>query len=935
MVDQLNAPKKSESPTKRPAPPVGGSAPTPPVAHRKGWLNFIQQARFNRLSLQTKATTIALAIGTLPVLGIGAIAYSTANESITQQVVTTEENLARTLSQKVADFMNDRNGDLQVLSQLPILTNPAVRDAMTEDERKAVLQRFVDAYGVYENIALFDLKGNAMLQSDQQNIPNQAEKAYFKAALEANKILISRPTQATPLGPFVVYLTAPVNNALTNRRIAIVRAVLPVKSMAERLKEYTDVNNSEFSLVDGANQIFLSSQAGQAGIPATTLYAQLPQMQSRRTVNSRVVNKTSENGTQEQLLASYVPWDSETNLADLGWDVLLGTPTEMAFAPLRRLFWTFVLGTGAAVVVTGLLAAWLARRTTRPILAATSVVQDFGSGKLDTRLQVTSEDEVGILGQNINQMAEQLQYLLQQQALTAERSQLLSQFVTQIRRSLKREDILRTSVDEIRRFLKVERVVIYHFADDYQSGTITAESVESGWVQALGTIVADPMEEGLIDRYCNGRVWSMENIEQANLSHCHCEILQRLEVRANMVAPVLQNQELVGLLCAHQCSSPRQWTAEELEFLGQLAAQIGFALDHAEQLQQTEQARQSAESLSEERRRQKEDLQLQLLQLLGDVEGAVQGNLTVRADVTAGDIGTVADFFNSIVENLRLIVTQVKEAALQVNDAVSSDEQSVRQLAEAAMRQADETSRTLGSVQAMMGSIQTVAASAQQAAMVAREASSTAEAGGLAMDLTVHNILGLRETIGETTKKVKRLGESSQQISKVVSLINQIALQTNLLAINAGIEAARAGEESQGFAVVAEEVGELAARSASATREIEQIVATIQRETTEVVEAMEQGTTQVVEGTRLVENAKLSLEQMLQVSRQIDDLVQAISDATVSQVQTSAAVTNLMQDIVTAAGQTSESSLHVSQSLRHTVEVAKELQASVGAFKVN
>lgn len=932
MVDQLNAAKKSDALNKRAIPRE--AVPAAKSVRQKPW-NWVKYARFNRLSLQTKATALALAIGTIPVLGIGAIAYSFANESITQQVIATEESLAQTLSQKVANFMGDRNADMQILSNLPILTNPTVRENMSEDERKAVLQRFVDAYGVYENVVLFDLKGNPILQSDQQNISNQASETYFKLALESNKILISRPTQSTPMGPYVVYLTAPINNTVTNRRIAIVRAILPVKSIAERLKEYTKLNNAEFSLLDAANQIFLSSEEGQAGIPGATIYAELPQMQSRRVLNSRVVNKTSENGGKVELLASYVPWSADSNLMDLGWDVLLGTPTETAFAPQRRMFWTFVLGTGAAVLVSGMLAAWLARRTTRPILAATSAVQDFGSGKLDTRLTVVGEDEVGVLGHNINQMAEQLQSLLQQQARTAERSQLLSQFITRIRRSLKTEDILQTSVQEIRDFMRVDRVVIYQFASDYQSGTITAESVAPGFIKGLGNIVNDPLEAASLDRYRDGRVWSMEDIEKAKLTHCHCDILQRLGVRANIAAPVLQNQELIGLICAHQCSGPRQWTSDELEFFGQLAAQIGFALDHAVLLQETEQARQDAEQLSEERRQQREDLQLQLMQLLGDVEGAVQGNLMVRAEVTAGEIGTVADFFNSIIESLRQIVIQVKEAALQVNDAVSHDEAAVRQLAAAAMRQADETSRTLGSVEMMMASIQQVSASAQQAAVVAREASSTAEAGGLAMDFTVQNILGLRETIGETAKKVKRLGESSQQISKVVSLINQIAMQTNLLAINAGIEAARAGEESQGFAVVAEEVGELAARSASATREIEQIVATIQRETTEVVEAMEQGTTQVVEGTRLVENAKDSLEQILQVSRQIDELVQSISEATVSQVQTSVAVTNLMQDIVTAAGQTSESSLHVSQSLRHTVEVAQELQSSVGAFKVS
>ncbi|MBW4441518.1 MAG: GAF domain-containing protein [Plectolyngbya sp. WJT66-NPBG17] len=933
MVDQLNAAQRDQ-PVDRGSDPSVIELSSKPAATPKGLpvSNLPGIPALRRLSLKTKATAIAMAIGTLPLLGIGAIAYSFANSSITKQIIANEETLATTLSQRVTSFMAERTADVQVLASLPILTVPSVRDVVSQDDKRALLERFADANGVYEGIALFDLNGNVVFQNDRTNIPSQAEQDYFRAALQSNRVLISRPVRADNAGAYIVYVTAPVQESGSNRRTGIIRAVMPIKSLAAELQNYNRTG-AEFSVLDASNQIFLSSQEAKVGQIASSVYSQFSEIQSRRSMSSRVINTKIGNET-EQVLTSFVPWTGRDRLPDLGWDVVLSVPTETAYAPQRQLLWTFLLGTGAAIVATGLLAKWLADRATRPILAATSAVKDLGDGKLDTRVTVKSEDEVGVLGRNINLMAGQLQSFVGQQTESAKRARLLSQIIATIRRSLSPEDIFTASVEEIRDFMKVDRVVIYRFAPDYQSGTITTESVAPGWIKAFGKIINDPMEATLIDRYRDGRVWSMDNLRQASLTHCHCEILERLEVQANIVAPILQNKELIGLLCAHQCADPRQWKAEEIDFFGQLAAQIGYALDQALLLEQTETARKAAEQLSEERQQQKEELQMQLIDLLSDVEGAVDGDLTVRADVTAGEIGTVADFFNSIVESLRQIVTQVKVAAVQVNDSLDTDEQSVRQLSAEAMQQAEETNRTLDSVQNMVRSIQTVSRSAQQAANVAREASSTAEAGGIAMELTVQNILGLRDTIGETAKKVKRLGESSQQISKVVSLINQIAMQTNLLAINAGIEAARADEGSQGFAVVAEEVGELAARSAAATREIEQIVATIQRETSEVVEAMEQGTSQVVEGTRLVDNAKQSLEQILSVSRRIDDLVQSISEATVTQVQTSDAVTQLMQEIVAAAGRTSTASLDVSRSLRQTVGVAKELQESVGAFKV-
>ncbi|TVQ09005.1 MAG: GAF domain-containing protein [Leptolyngbya sp. DLM2.Bin27] len=539
-----------------------------------------------------------------------------------------------------------------------------------------------------------------------------------------------------------------------------------------------------------------------------------------------------------------------------------------------------------------------------------------------------TDDEINLMQEISVQIGYALSqaYLLQKQEFTATRERQLNEIVSSMRESLEEDRIFRAAVTETRRALHTDRVVVYQF-DATWKGTFVAESVESGWPAALGNDLFDPcFKDKYIEQYRQGRVQAVSNLAEAGLTECHLRQLEQYNVKANLVAPIIINENLVGLLITHQCSAPRNWDAMEINFFRQVAIQLGFALEQSRLYAQ-------AEQLSEERRHKQEALQMQLVELLSEVEGASRGDLTVRANVTAGEIGTVADFFNSIVESLRQIVTKVKTSAEQVNASLGENEGAIQTLANEALRQADEVTQTLASVETMTASIQQVARSAQQAAVVANSASTTAESGGQAMDLTVQNILSLREIIGETSKKVKRLGESSQQISKAVSLINQIAMQTNLLAINAGIEAARAGEEGQGFAVVAEEVGELAARSAEATKEIERIVETIQRETAEVVDAMDQSTTEVVAGTRLVEDAKQSLSRILDVSQQIDLLVRSISEATVSQVEISETVTQLMQGIALDSTRTSQSSLDISTSLRETVDVARSLQATVGTFK--
>ncbi|MEM9002540.1 MAG: methyl-accepting chemotaxis protein [Cyanobacteria bacterium P01_F01_bin.86] len=365
-----------------------------------------------------------------------------------------------------------------------------------------------------------------------------------------------------------------------------------------------------------------------------------------------------------------------------------------------------------------------------------------------------------------------------------------------------------------------------------------------------------------------------------------------------------------------------------------MAGQIQDLLVKQEEAVQQQLSTQAQFERAEEERQRSEVLQRELVQLLNEMEEASSGNLTVRTELTAGEIGIIGDVFNAIIENLRSIVIQVKQATGQVNTSIDESEGAIQQLADEALAQMDEITTTLNSVERMSRSIQEVADNARQAAEVAQLASGTAQDSGVAMDRTVESILDLRSTVAETGKKVKQLGEASQQISQVVSLINEIAMKTNLLAVNASIEAAHAGEEGQGFAVVASEVGQLAEQSAAATKEIEQIVKNIQMGTRDVVEAMEKGTSQVVEGTQLVQETKQGLGQIVEVSQKIDHLLQSISQATVSQAETSQTITQLMKQITQASKHTSESSRQVATRLHSTVEVARELESAVDQFKV-
>jgi twitching motility protein PilJ len=888
----------------------------------------------NNLSLNTKATIAAIALSTIPVLGIGAIAYSFANKSITQQITQSQEAEAAGLSDQVNRFMLERYADIQVLSNLPFLTNYNIKASTSKQEKQVVLNRILEANKAYDNIAAFDREGNLIVQSTGEALDNHKDRKYFQEALQENIAVISNTETAKSTGLVSISVAAPFKNTVTGQTIGVVRARMPLKSLDEVIKNYA-TNGQKYYLLDASGRVLLSPQKQALGKEAKLEYPSLAQLIAAKKIDSLIAISNTQ---KKQELVSYVPLQKLDVLPNLNWQVLLSTDTAIVFEAQRQLLWIITIGTVLTAFIVGAIAVRLAKLITQQILNATAALVRLRQGTFNTRLAIEREDELGILNANINQLAGQLQVLVKEQQLEVEGVKLLAEITCKVRRTLRTEDIYQASVKEVQQALKTDRVIIYQLNPDTWEGIVAAELVTEGLPKMIGVKIDDPyFREHYIEPYQVGKLQASVNIYQdQSLKNAdgYTQLLDKFAIKSNLIAPIFIQEQLLGLLVAHDCDTPRIWQQSQIDLFQHIATQISYALEQAKLLEKIEQAKTFAEEGSDDERQQKEALQQQLLELLKDVEGAARGDLTVRADVTAGEIGTVADFFNSIVESLRDIVTQVKQAASQVNGAVGSNEEAIRQLAEEALIQAAEINRTLDAVDQMTQSMQTVAESAQQAATIAHHATHTANKSGQAMDLTVHNILSLRETVSETAKKVKRLGESSQQISRVVSLINQIAIQTNLLAINAGIEAARAGEEGQGFAVVAEEVGELAVRSAAATQEIEEIVENIQRETSEVAQAMEIGTIQVVEGTRIVEEAKQSLTQILDVSRQIDSLVQSISTATSSQVETSHTVSQLMKNIAVISQRTSDSSRLVSESLQQTVEISQDLQETVGTFKV-
>ncbi|MBM3226056.1 MAG: hypothetical protein FJZ47_19990 [Candidatus Tectomicrobia bacterium] len=325
---------------------------------------------------------------------------------------------------------------------------------------------------------------------------------------------------------------------------------------------------------------------------------------------------------------------------------------------------------------------------------------------------------------------------------------------------------------------------------------------------------------------------------------------------------------------------------------------------------------------------------LAITQLLDEVSDVAEGDLRVEAEVTTDMTGAIADAFNYMIHQLRAIVAQVQEAATQVSASVYEIQTTAEHLAHGSSTQATQIVESSAALEQMVVSIQDVSDNATLSATVAEQALANAKQGTRAVQNTIQAMARMRTQAQETARRMKRLGERSQEIGEIVQLIGDIADRTSIVALNASIQAARAGEAGRAFVVVAEEVERLAERAAHATRQIGGLVNTIQSETHEAVTAMEESTREIVEGSRLADQAGQALGEIEGVSTRLAELMQSISLAAKQQARGSESLSQAMGDISDVTQQTAAGVQESVVSIHNLATLADELRGVVSTFKL-
>jgi twitching motility protein PilJ len=323
-----------------------------------------------------------------------------------------------------------------------------------------------------------------------------------------------------------------------------------------------------------------------------------------------------------------------------------------------------------------------------------------------------------------------------------------------------------------------------------------------------------------------------------------------------------------------------------------------------------------------------------ILRLLDELADLADGDLTAEATVTEDFTGAIADSINYAIDQMRGLVQAIRGTAVRVATAAQESQSTAMQLADASEHQAQEIAGASAAVNEMAVSIDQVSSNAAESSAVAERSVAIAKKGTDVVQNTIRGMDNIREQIQETSKRIKRLGESSQEIGDIVSLINDIADQTNILSLNAAIQASMAGDAGRGFAVVADEVQRLAERSSAATKQIEALVKTIQSDTNEAVISMEHTTAEVVRGARLAQDAGVALEEIENVSTNLAELIQNISNAARQQSSSASHISNTMNVIQEITSQTSSGTNATAYSIGNLADMAFELRSSVAGFKL-
>ena len=873
------------------------------------------------LGLRVKTILTAIALGVIPLTTIGAISYKVTQNYLIEQINQTQEDRVGHLAGMLRKYLVARVHEAEILASSPIFTNPNVTETVTVDQKKAALNNFQDKTGFYDNIVYLDLKGNPLFQSQSERPlrKNHSEQKYFQAAIASKMPTINQLGISPDTNEARLEFAVPIKDAWTDEVIGIFCFGIPSQNILPLFKNYIN-SDEQWYVINTQGMIFANTWKNLDNQPLANYFPQLQQAHAAKEIVTEIVNNPV-NSDREQII-NYVPVRLEKLDSSLNIGTAITLDTDIAFAPLKYLKWIYVGGTIGTILLIGTIAAFLANQIVQSLLKLTMAVNELSQGKLNTRIKLNRKDELGVLGDGINNMAAQLEESMQNQNTITRTSELMAR-ISQSRNSRELQLPFSLFLAEVRNYLKSDRVIFYQL-DPLGWGTVVAESVAADFSRTLGVQFDDAcFTKEHVEKYQRGRIKAISNIYEANLTPCHLQQLESYEVKANLVLPVIlecpktgQSEKLAGLLIAHQCSSTRVWTQSDVDYLQQTAYQLTIALrgyirDREENLQ-------------------KDSIQKDLDYISNQLINVARGDLTFEADYQTGSSSKIAQSFNNNLQNLRQIVRNIKTPSQQIDRQLTFDKENLATIKNGLQGQSNQLALFFAFIEQIGDLIVEVSSQIGIASNTIDSVVTDLESEKVNFEQAIAFVSQLEDNLRSNQDKVKNLSIASEKMTKVINSIRKINLRASLLTSKLSKRIPELDESAFGLK---EEIRSIQ-QSIAVTKELENIVLGIDREIKDVLQEYQKSENQLERESYLVVNANNKLEQIVKTTK--DARQNLFSSVNISKIQqqTYQKINNLQGELDETTKSLALLSDRTIKSLSETSVTAKDLENVVNFFQL-
>jgi twitching motility protein PilJ len=906
------------------------------------------------VSIRTKAAILAILFSVLPILVVSWVAYRLADNSIIGEI--TEERLgeANQIAEGLNRHLQERLADMLTIAGTDVNTafnsDGTIAGKVNSAEREEILNTiqgdltaFVQHHRTYTNIALYDLRGNVIVQSKGSTRElNQKQAPYFQQILQTNAPVISEPIASqggSGSERLAIYVAAPVQDA-DKTTVAIVAGKIPVdwigtyilKSKAENVEEthfLVDSNGYIFQNVPGSNSALIgqsiadllpvfaqanSQQKPQSWLGKANLPEQLLKINAQRQQQSWLLG-----GLANEQLHIYAPVPSISNLQ---WGVITSIDASAAFVAQQRLLQTFTLGIGVTAIVMVVLSVAFARKFTSPIRQIAHTVEKLGQGNLETRVVVQGNDELAVLGATINQMANQIQSLLQTVRRNAEQLSQQNEILVDLAQTeaLIQGDAqaaAKAFTEAIAQTLVVERVSIWVYnnqpvrlvcLDDYyrsqhrhHTGNVLEQENSVEYFLSLDTVIAAE------NASTHSAIQPL--FAAAHIAPDTCSLLQ---------VPIQVAGTTIGIIRCEHIQDQRIWQAEEQAFVSSVATLMSVAMES-------------------------EFLQQEVSHLLDVVSEVEEGDLTTQANVSDRTTGLVADTFNRLIERLTAVISQVVDTARRVSRGANLQKAMAATVATNTRQQAQAVERVLQFTEQVehMAQSSTEKVTATTASLKTMQL--TVESGQQAIAILIEGIGVLQEGTNRIIQQMKTLGEFVGLADQFVQDQSQIASLTQTLALNASLVAARASEQRdpRQFAVVAREFDAIAGQISRLAQQTNESLLTLEQRSAQIHTVVAVIDTNIQNLGGLVRGFTQGVDQSQQIFGSVQTVTQevvaagdGVAQANQEIVEAAQVSAQVVRDIAAIATQTAELSQQTQLHAEEMDTLSTQLLQTIAFFRL-